>query len=306
MRCCDAPHRRRIAASTATMVRPRRLPRRVAPSASTPCWRAIPEPISRAIGPMLGPFSSVRRSRSCDVLDDPDVRPEGRGAAESAIRRHCRGADAARRAGRSARSRVAARDPALFPQKQSRAAADLRRPGGDRDRERAAVQRDQGGARAADRDGRGAAGDQRVGRRRRSRCSTRSCESCRATCSTRRVAACCVIDDDGMLQCAAIHGSSAAQIEALFPIPTEGCRRRRRPSRAAASCSYADVLNGAGRAAAGCASCAQSIGRNYSLALRADDLARAAASARSMPRARPAALHGQGDQRCCRPSPTRR
>ena len=35
-----------------------------------------------------------------------------------------------------------------------RAAQDLRRPGGDRDRERAAVQRDEGGARAADGDGR--------------------------------------------------------------------------------------------------------------------------------------------------------
>ena len=43
--------------------------------------------------------------------------------------------------------------------------AHLRRPGGDRDPERAPVQRDEGGARAADRDGRGAAGDQRLGRR---------------------------------------------------------------------------------------------------------------------------------------------
>ena len=43
-----------------------------------------------------------------------------------------------------------------------RAAADLRRPGRDRDRERAAVQRDQGGAGATDRDGRGVARHQRL------------------------------------------------------------------------------------------------------------------------------------------------
>ena len=50
-----------------------------------------------------------------------------------------------------------------------RAAQDLRRSGGDRDRERAAVQRDEGSARAADRDRRSAAGDQRVADRRAAR-----------------------------------------------------------------------------------------------------------------------------------------
>ena len=56
------------------------------------------------------------------------------------------------RAGRSARCRVLARARrhAAAP---GRPAADLRRPGGDRDRERAPVQRDQGGAGAADGDG---------------------------------------------------------------------------------------------------------------------------------------------------------
>ena len=43
--------------------------------------------------------------------------------------------------------------PGRSPSTQIDAAADLRRPGGDRDRERAPVQRDQGGARAADGDG---------------------------------------------------------------------------------------------------------------------------------------------------------
>ena len=49
-----------------------------------------------------------------------------------------------------------------FSDKEIALAADFRRPGRDRDRERAAVQRDQGGARAADRNGRRAAGHQRV------------------------------------------------------------------------------------------------------------------------------------------------
>ncbi len=47
------------------------------------------------------------------------------------------------------------------------AAADLRRPGGDRDPERAAVQRDEGGAGAADRQRRSADSDQQLGVRRR-------------------------------------------------------------------------------------------------------------------------------------------
>ena len=56
-------------------------------------------------------------------------------------------------------------EPRLLCAASRRAAADLRRPGGDRDRERAPVQRDQGSARAADRDRRGPARDQRLGDR---------------------------------------------------------------------------------------------------------------------------------------------
>ena len=52
-----------------------------------------------------------------------------------------------------------------FTDKEIGAAQDLRRPGGDRDPERAAVQRDEGGAGAADRHGRGAEGHQPLGRR---------------------------------------------------------------------------------------------------------------------------------------------
>ena len=54
-----------------------------------------------------------------------------------------------------------------FSDKEVDAPPDVRRPGGDRDRERASVQRDEGGAGAADRHGRGAAGDQQLGRRHR-------------------------------------------------------------------------------------------------------------------------------------------
>ena len=71
-------------------------------------------------------------------------------------------ADAAR--GRQVVGAIAvarARDRAV-PRQADRAAADLRRPGGDRDRERAPVQRDEGGARAADRDQRDPAGDQQL------------------------------------------------------------------------------------------------------------------------------------------------
>ena len=65
-------------------------------------------------------------------------------------------------------------EPGLFAEKEVGSAADVRQPGGDRDRERAAVQRDPGSARAADRHGRGAAGDQRARWPTRRRSSTRS------------------------------------------------------------------------------------------------------------------------------------
>ena len=54
-----------------------------------------------------------------------------------------------------------------FSDKEIELLQHLRRPGGDRDPERAAVQRNQGGAGAADRHRRGAAGDQQLGGRHR-------------------------------------------------------------------------------------------------------------------------------------------
>ena len=74
-------------------------------------------------------------------------------------------------------------DSAAVHRQADRAGADLRRPGGDRDRERAAVQRDQGSAGAADRDRRDPARDQRARRPTCSRCSRPSCRAA-SGCST--------------------------------------------------------------------------------------------------------------------------
>ena len=65
----------------------------------------------------------------------------------------------------------------------ARPGADLRRPGGDRDRERATVQRDQGGARAADGDRRDPQSHQRVADRHAAgvRCDRSTARSCTAT-----------------------------------------------------------------------------------------------------------------------------
>ena len=61
--------------------------------------------------------------------------------------------------------------PASYAAATDRSAPDLRRPGGDRDPERAAVQRDQGGAGAADRDRGGASRHQQFPERPRARLS---------------------------------------------------------------------------------------------------------------------------------------
>jgi signal transduction histidine kinase/tetratricopeptide (TPR) repeat protein len=75
------------------------------------------------------------------------------------------GAADARRRGH--RRDLADAAPARPVQRQGAGAADdLRRPGGDRDREPAALQRDEGGPRAADGHRRGAGGHQQLGRRR--------------------------------------------------------------------------------------------------------------------------------------------
>ena len=94
--------------------------------------------------------------------------PSGSATSRSSARRCC-GRARHRRRSRSLRAAAAA-----VLRQGDRAAQDLRRPGGDRDPERAPVQRDQGGARAADGDRRGAAGDQRARWPIPRRCSRRS------------------------------------------------------------------------------------------------------------------------------------
>ena len=76
-----------------------------------------------------------------------------------------------------------------------RAAPDLRRPGRDRDRERAPVQRDQGGARTADRDGRDPAGHRRLGRP-TSQPVFDAIASEREPAARRQLAAVCAIDGE--------------------------------------------------------------------------------------------------------------
>ena len=120
----------------------------------------------------------IRRRRAVDVHRHRDRTAmsagrarRSRGCAASAA---CLCVPLLRDGARSASISVTRREPGPFADQHVRAAADLRRPGGDRDRERAAVQRDQGGAGAADRDGRDPEGDRQFARRTCSRCSTPS------------------------------------------------------------------------------------------------------------------------------------
>ena len=104
-----------------------------------------------------------------DVLDDPDYTS---GYKSSVIIVPCLGSLAER----GNADRLLLSHPfggAAIYRPANRARADLRRPGGHRDRERTAVQRDAGGAGTADRDGRYPEGDREFARRTCSRCSRR-------------------------------------------------------------------------------------------------------------------------------------
>ena len=93
-------------------------------------------------------------------LMDDRVSRRARAAGEERLSHRAGGADDPQ--GRvDRRDRLAAQPGAAVLAGRDRPGPDLRRPGGDRDRERAPVQRDQGGARAADGDRRGAARHQR-------------------------------------------------------------------------------------------------------------------------------------------------
>ncbi len=119
-----------------------------------------------AAAPHLG-----RRARRARAPDDP--RRRRRAADRRGVSGHPRAAGtlrfshgtqravAARRRARG-RDLDAAQRGAPLPSCRDRPGADLCQPIGDRDRERAPVRRDQGSARAADRDGRNPAGHQRV------------------------------------------------------------------------------------------------------------------------------------------------
>ena len=125
--------------------------------------------------------------------------------------------------------------PGHIQRGRDRAAALVRRPGRDRDRERAAVQRDQGGARAADGHRRRAARDQRLGRRHEAGVRRRSCESCRALFNVTR-------DRHhagrrhGMLDAGRLPRRRARRGRRAFPAPSSA-RRPGRRSASAACCT---------------------------------------------------------------------
>ena len=165
-----------------------------------------------------------------DVLADPDVRPTRRrergavGALLDAVAPMLWEGGDRRDRGRAAGARLR--------REGDRAAADLRRPGRDRDPERAPVQRDQGGARAADRDRRGAAGDQQLGRRQRSRCSRRSWKAASA-CSRAASRASSWSATTACCTSARIHGSAArAARDARSRAARDRRRRAADPARA--------------------------------------------------------------------------
>ena len=124
---------------------------------------------------------------------------------------------------RSARSPCTRREAGRVQRPPDRSAQDLRRPGGDRDRERAPVQRDQGGARAADGDRGDPQGHQRARLPTCSRCSTRSS---RARAAARwpfgRMSA--RVGDDWYLAAYDVMGD-------VGDAALEGCFRRRSRSR---------------------------------------------------------------------------
>ena len=143
--------------------------------------------------PLAGTASDLaideRRVLHCrDVLTDPDTTPGD-------CAQHCRDAGhgrvfaggvapmlwEGRGVGIVARHRASL--PAGFSRKRTRAAGDLCRPGGDRDRERAAVQRDARGAGAADRHRRGPAGDQQFGDRHAAGVRRHRRSSCERLCT---------------------------------------------------------------------------------------------------------------------------
>ena len=126
-------------------------------------------PIRRGAGLPHRAARSWRRAR-CRSRRPRRSRRTARLRVASALGGYAHAARASRRCSAAARwsgavSSCASQRGASVHRQAGRAADDLRRPGGDRDRERAPVQRDQGGARAADRDRRDPEGDRQFARR---------------------------------------------------------------------------------------------------------------------------------------------
>ena len=124
-----------------------------------------------------------------DVLPTPTTRLKDATAKSRLPQQPCRAADPRRQ--RHRRDRCRREEPSSFPEKHVAAAADLRRPGGDRDRERAPVQRDPGGAGAADRDRRRSCASSASRRPTCSRCSTRSSTAAYRLLRRAASSACC-------------------------------------------------------------------------------------------------------------------
>ena len=187
------------------------------------------------------------------------------------------------------------------------AAADLRRPGRDRHRERAAVQRDPGGAGAADRDGRNPQGDRQLAVRRAAgvRSHRRDGEpACRSR--LRRVSLRYEGDD-----CTRVCRSDES-------VPTASCGLScRRPGPPRPETSIGRLMRGESfsphhrRLGRSRLPARRSVRRHWRMRLPHLPCRAAAARGRSRYRRdqrlspRSPAFHRQADRTCCRPSPTR-
>ncbi len=131
------------------------------------------------------------------------------------------------------------RGPAVLGQ-ADQAAGNVRQPGSDRDRERAPLQRDEGGARASEGLRRGAAGHLELGRGHDSRCSIRSC---RAASGCSRAATSASTSSATTARCISRH-ITVGRDRPGTALP--GPAQRRNPDRARRFCSdgsmhYPDV-----------------------------------------------------------------
>ena len=190
----------------------------------------------------------------------------------------------------------------------TRAAQDLRRPGGDRDPERAAVQRDQGGAGAADGDGGGAAGDQRDRSTDAQPVFDKILESCERRSPARTTAWCSASTASGACEPGRLRRDRAREADADGAIP---CAAGDRDAASIAARAHrarivVNVGDTAGRVRRAMRRMQRTSGCRLRSAVRAD-AARTAGDRRDRGRPRrDRACSATRRWRCCRPSPTRR